>query len=731
MPGYIERFTYQPTPEQLLEIEGTKIIDLQPPSPIVGVGSGTILLVGECEDGPFDTPSEVLGSTDFERRFGGLGYTYGSDKHRNVSARKRLLELWNGNLWIRAKYLKASRLILCRVDTSVGEVAFSPLACIRSDRGPFGLAAGQTLSLTTDQGGPAASTALAATVATAAGSGASFPTGFAGGEWVDVAIDSGPTVRITFSAVHQAIGDVVARINSVLGYTAAVENTGEIDLSGIVAGSAGKVEIIAASAAGVLTALGHSVGVSTGAGNVANIQIVTATELATVINGTAGLSAIGVTARADAEGRLVICSETAGSGTIVCAAGTMQAALGLPTTTVDAGVHDAGEIPAGTRVRNAGGDEWVTMQTLSVAEGTAAAKDQGPYVVKVRPALDDGTLGSAATGTVTTLVDQVDFADLTVTNPSGLSTALTEAQVDSAYSRALAATLDQNSVAAEANFLLVARRSEAVATYSRQNALDADRHGLFGRKLLLRAPLGLTQAQAIADVAKWRHERLTYCYPGWQVRIPEIAEVGSAAGLGFTDSGIITVGGDAPLATICAVLPPEEDPGQQTNLIDQFFAVEDTGETLTIDSYKAFKRNGICAPRRSRTAGSIYQSGITSSITSGLTTQARRKMGDFLEDSIARNINPKAKKLNTDARANGVSADIAQFLGELESPDNEELSRIHSWALDDRSGNTEAKLKAGIRVWILHVRTHSSLQAMVLQVTVGETVEIETLPLAA
>jgi hypothetical protein len=211
------------------------------------------------------------------------------------------------------------------------------------------------------------------------------------------------------------------------------------------------------------------------------------------------------------------------------------------------------------------------------------------------------------------------------------------------------------------------------------------------------------------------------------VRIPEIALRGTAGGLGFTADGVITVRGDGPLATLDCRLNPEENPGQQTGLIEEFFEVEQQTTMLAQSNYISLKANGICAPRRDRTSGSIYQSGVTSvnpGTDPGLITQARRKMADFIQDSLAERLVPFSKKLNTEARRDSIRGIIEQFLSELQSEQNPELARIGEFSVDAKSGNTPELEARGIVVFIIRVRTLSSLDAIVLQTEIGEGVVV-------
>lgn len=721
MAGFVRRFTEVQTIEVIRQIEGVVIIDLAPPDPATGAGSGTILLVGEFEDGFFATDDEVkgavevFGSEDFRQKFGGFGFTYDGTPAQNPCSRRHLQELWNGNGFLKAFKLRGQRLMISRVDTSVGSVSFDPLACLDGDVGPFVIPDGTPIAFTTDQGS-AASSAISGVVATVPGAGATFGT-ITSGDSFQIRVDGGPVVTVTFGAADTTVAAVVSRVNDTLGYAAATDNAGEMDLVGIIPGTNGSIQLIE-STPGVLAKIGHTVGTTAGTGNVGTLNGVTVTELVTIINGSAGLAAINVEASVGKTGEIRVCNNSpAATSTIEADASGNGALIGLAEgTTVAITDHPGGSIAAGSRVSN-GTLDWVTTQTLDIPAGAV-----GPYVAKVRPALDDGTQVGSGAGTVTTIKDAAAFAELTVTNPNALEAALDENQMDVQYTKALDATLDESGVCREANYLLISRRSDAVVRDGRSNAIKATACGLFARKYITGDPLGTDTSTIIENVAKYRSDRVFYCGKGLKVRIPQIAEIGSAGGLGFTDDGIITVRPDGPLTTLCALLAPEENPGQQTGLIDDFFEVDSFGEVLDVESYKAYRREGVSVPRIDRVSGTIFQSGVTSSLTSGRTTMARRKMADFIQDTATELLNPFIKRLSKQSRRTKVRAVWEQFLAGLKSEQNPELARIEGFSVDDsiNAGNTPEVLAQGVNYLNTVVRTFSSLDDIVVQTEIGE-----------
>lgn len=719
MSAFIRRFTEEPSLETLLEIESINIVDLVPPEPSTGVGTGNLLTVAEFEDGPFAAggdsphydaakrgPYEVFGSGDLVSTFGGFGFVRGTVPYQDPVCRQRNGEAWNGNGYLKLRFVKARRLMIARVDNAVGSVAFSPLATIQTAAGPFALAVGQQLSIDPDGGGAASSTAIAAAPAQVTGAAGTYPTTFAGGESMTIALDGANPVTVTFTATDQSLAAVVARINATMGATIASDFGGQLRLTGLVQGLSGSLTVANVSGTPLAT-FGIAAATTPGTGNVGNVARVTAAELVPLI-----AAVVGVTARATSEGAVAIRAAVS----LQIAAGAMATALGITTTAlVTAAGHVGGTIPAGTRVSN-GSTSWLTLQTLTIGAG-----DAGPFVVKVRRATDDGTGGGATLGTVTTLTDQPTWADMTVNNPAALSSPLSENAMDVAYEAALGATLALDKPTAQADYVISARRTDAVVAAGRQNAIDASSSGLYGRKFITRSALGRTPQQIIADVAAYRSDRVFYAGPGVRVRIPEIALLGTAGGLGFTADGVITRGFDSEIATLCCRLDPEQDPGQATEgLIDHVLAVEDVGVALTIDVYKAFKAAGVAAPRVDLDEGPCIQSGVTSSLDAGRKTMARRRFADFYQDTIARLSKPYSKKLNRKAERDALFGVITSFCEGLLSRQRPAVARIEDYALSDGTDlNPGTQLALGIYRIRSVVRTFSSLGAIVLLTEVG------------
>lgn len=730
--AFVRRFTEIPTNDILDAIEAINIVDIAPPQ-VTAIGAGRVLLVGETEDGPFasgdDSPFyarrgekflQVFGGNDLVAKYGGFGFTYADGiPSQNPAARRSNGELWNGSAFIKLRNLRFSELVLARPDVSVGTVTLQPIAgVIGTRRGPFVLANGDTLLGSIN--GAGASTLATITAVRAARAGASFGTTLIGDRFT-VSIDGGPAVPVTMTA-GMTVAAVVAAINAAMGITCAAVNAGQVDFTSLVYGTGARI-VLADVVAGSLVRIGHTAGTSSGTGNVANASAVLASELATVIGATSGIGGDVI------NGFPRVTSDTVGTGSIQITGGNIQAQALFPTTQVQAQVHASGIIPAGSRVRTAGGLEWVTMQSLTVPAGTDATTDPsvGPWVVKVRPANDIGTAAGTSAGTITTLVDQIAAFGIAASNPTALAAALSEVAKDTAYSVAFAATLAIKSPVRRTSFTLSARRSDAITTVARQNAIDASNNGLNGRKYVHGVALGLTLSQATALLtSNLQSDRLYYCWPYWKTTIPEIRALGTSGGVGFTEDGVISVRSDGPLASLCSRLPPEEDPGQATGLISEFFAVDSTGEELTIEAYTEMRAQGICGPRVDEDDGSLYQSGVTSSLDPARTEINRRNMADYLQDNYARICGKYSKKLSRQTERDALVGELEAFLENLLQRNDPEKSRIAAYSID-ATQNTQADLDAGRFTVIPAVKTLSSLRAIVVQAIAGTTTEVTEL----
>lgn len=731
---FIRRFTSDPGLEVLLEIESVNILDIEPSAPLTSVGYGTIMLVGEFEKGPYNEPTEVFGPSDVSQTFGGFGFSYAGVPGNNPCARKRTAdgavtaEYWNGNGMVALNGKKFSRLVLVRVDASLGSVQFSRCASLLGNvQTTFAVTAGQTV--VTDIGAGNVTATILGTQATYAGGvfpGGGGNSGFVGGEWVDVAYDGGTTIRVYFMSTDQTPAQVAARINVYAGFTFASVNAAPgVTLTGRQFGTGGQVKVIGSNVAGTLTAIGWAITTANGTGSAVNLAAMTVAEIHTLVH--AGAPKIYIDTGAGGAIRISNRGDPL-IGTIQVDVTSTATAFGWATeVTASALVGNAGIIPAGTRVQNAGAAEWVTCEDVEVIAGTSTASGAGPYTVKVRAAVDDGTSTLAGVGTITTVYDVIEIDDFAVTNPSPVVAALSETALDVLYQTAFDSTININSVAKQVNTAYCARQSNAVRRKGRDNALSASASGCYGRRFCMRPPFNTTRAVAKQatepGIGAYREERVIYCYPGASVYMPAIATRGIGGGAGFTADGFIDQGADGFMAMLCSLLPPEENPGQITDYLTAISGLESgvNVQGWTIDDYKSFKAYGIAALRMDDGTPE-FQSGVTAVLPTshpGQTRISRRRFADVMQDTMALRAKNYGKKLGTRARWSSMLAVFNDYLSGLKN-----AGRIEDFKIDGKKGNTPSSWAAGVRWVIAYVQTIASMDSIVLQAEIGESIDV-------
>lgn len=319
--------------------------------------------------------------------------------------------------------------------------------------------------------------------------------------------------------------------------------------------------------------------------------------------------------------------------------------------------------------------------------------------------------------------------DATVQAPN----AANNAAIDALYDLAIDSLLTEDLPGREVAILFSARHSPTIRSKLRSHVLTASERGV-GRTCILSPQLDTQDTtSAIADtdpgVGGNRDERVDYAWPGAKTSVREA--VGFAMGVAdgtTTEDGILDVHLDGWLASLLSNLAPERNPGQSTAPVPavmsgiQGFQRGVSG--LDINDYKQYRAKGIAALRIDRTAGAIFQSGITTSLIAGQKNIARRRMADFIEDSLAAGLNGFSKQPLSDALKDSSVAEVDAFLSGLLSPNNPPAQRIAGYLIDDESGNTPELEAQGIFVIIAKVRTLASADVIVVQAEVGEAVNV-------
>ena len=311
--------------------------------------------------------------------------------------------------------------------------------------------------------------------------------------------------------------------------------------------------------------------------------------------------------------------------------------------------------------------------------------------------------------------------------------AVNDATIDALYVTAIAGQLQDVFPARDINIVFSARTSSTIRAGLKTHILNASAVGL-GRVACISPPLTTVSASsALADadpgVGANRHERVIYSWPGAQTFVPEAVSIalGTADGL-TTDGGILDTRGDGWMASVLSNLPPERNPGQAGPPVDLVLSpvlgLQRGLTNLTMGDYINMRAQGIAGLRMDRTAGPIFQSGITTSLVSGQKNIARRRMADFIQDSVARSIVVFTKQPLTTRLKDEIVGQIDSFLNILKSPSNPPAQRIVDYQIDDKSGNTPELEAKGIFVVIGRVRTLASADFIVFQTEIGEGVAI-------
>jgi len=280
------------------------------------------------------------------------------------------------------------------------------------------------------------------------------------------------------------------------------------------------------------------------------------------------------------------------------------------------------------------------------------------------------------------------------------------------------------------------------------NAINASANGCQGRMCVIRTPMNTLETAALSltaqpGVGAYRDQRTVYCYPQVSTFVPVIGRVGTAGGAGFTANGIVDVGADGFLASVMSQLNPEEDPGQTTTFTSAVVGLEsganiqgaNGGVGFQMPDYIAFKAAGICAPRMDDGV-LIFQSGVTSVdplVNPNLTDINRRRIADFIQDSVAISMKEFGKKLSTSKRRTAIVTEIRTFLVNLAgggsgaangNPNDQDAQRIDSFSLDSKTGNTQDSLGKGRFRVIAKVRTLSSFKSIEFVTEIGPTVTV-------
>lgn len=313
--------------------------------------------------------------------------------------------------------------------------------------------------------------------------------------------------------------------------------------------------------------------------------------------------------------------------------------------------------------------------------------------------------------------------------------AANDATIDALYATATDALLNDASPSRDVNVLCMARTSATINAKQKSHVLISSQNGV-GRMTVISPPLTTVSLATVTGdstpgVGTNRDERVMYSWPGAVTFVPEAVgfTCTTADGLTVTDGNLDTRG-DLWLAAVLSNLAPERNPGQSAPPVNTIMApilgLQRSCPSLGVQEYISLRAAGVVGLRLDRKAGPIFQSGITTSLTTGLKNINRRRMADFIQDSVAQSIEPLSKLPLTQGLKDTITGEIDAFLNQLKSPSNPSAQRIVDYQVDDKSGNTPDLEARGIFVVIGRVQTLATADFIVFQTEIGEGVKITT-----
>lgn len=233
-------------------------------------------------------------------------------------------------------------------------------------------------------------------------------------------------------------------------------------------------------------------------------------------------------------------------------------------------------------------------------------------------------------------------------------------------------------------------------------------------------------AEAVVDLV--RDEQMVFCWPGVQVYIPELVgtDITGADGLSYSD-GYVDVPSDFLMGSIMAVLPPEQNPAQETDAVKlvtgRFGFQRGFPSGTDMNWYIRSKSLGICSPIwNANKAALFFQSGVTSSTENGKKSIARIRFNFFIDDTLAKAYAPYAKTNQTPEVENAAIGIADEFLSDLVSADDPTRSRAKSYKLD-LSMNSDSTRERGYFFIGWTVKMYPSNDAIVGVSRVGFAVD--------
>lgn len=660
MPGFVRRFGYIPDNATIMQIEGVVIVDLPPPGNIAGVGTGVVCVVGEFSNMQYAVTVSSTGSITTNPR--PVEVYSSSDMLGKVGGWDELLGQFGTDMG--NGFVEIRNKLFSRL-------VIAPVDLVVPASGPQG-AIRIWRQLPTNQ---------SATVAQ-------------------------PIVPLAPAAVGPsrqfAASSARLRLASTVQFS---------DAAAFVSGTDGATTTAASAATQDLTCAGAAFTTSPAV-------VVGDAVVLGVIGGAGVLGGNADTYRVTAVAATVLTLEKLDGSNFVLTTGTLQ-----PWRVHRAATMDSAGTVAAALATNTGYSVVSRPLDSTIAAATAIA----PSIVPTAGTATTWDPLSGLTGKTHPTVALTYDANVHASNPASNST------LSARYTAAIAALNSDQSPARDINMLVAARKNSTIRTALKTHVLTASQNGLTRRTQISPAVNQVTLSTVLADadpgVGANRSDRVDYAWPGIRTYIPEaVGFTITTSDAKTTTDGILDVTADTWLASVESNLPPERNPGQAQppvpTVLASVLAFSRGTPTLGLAEYTAMRAAGICGMRFDRKTGPGFQSGITTSLVTGEKNILRRRMADYIQDSLSDRLTELCKLPMSQSLQDTIVGEITAFLLELQSPDQPSASRITDFSVDAKSGNTPASTALGIFVVVVSVRLTPTADFIVLQTNIGESVEI-------
>lgn len=226
---------------------------------------------------------------------------------------------------------------------------------------------------------------------------------------------------------------------------------------------------------------------------------------------------------------------------------------------------------------------------------------------------------------------------------------------------------------------------------------------------------GDSVSTAIADVANCRDSdgRLIYAYPWVETVLDGVNTMVSPASF---------------YASLLSQIAPNIDPSYTLNT-QYLSGMTNLKLQLTRANYIALKDAGISAFEFDQDIGFVVKSGIVTQIAnSSKQTVLRRRMADYLTDSIGRFLKnyqgaPNSKEKRREVKGSILAFDNQQITDKV-LPDDSEVTNGKARLIDTESLNTNTSIGLGFMKVKYKRRIFSSMRYIVLVAEIGETVVV-------